>query len=90
MASVGATIIIVVGDSRAQHGTEETADDGTVAMIDGVADDRTGTGADQGTSQLIVIGHGGVAESGHTGKQQGGDEQFGFHEVLHRLTTIPD
>jgi hypothetical protein len=64
---------IVVTDRRAQNGAKKTADHSAVSMIDGIADDRAGTGADQGTSKLIG-GRRGGSEDGQTGQQNYADD----------------
>ncbi len=69
MTNVRRTIIIVIRYDGANHGAQETADNGALTVVDGVPDQRAGSGAKQSACKL-VRGCGDSAESGDAGQKK--------------------
>jgi len=80
---------IIIGNCDTHQGAKEATYDGTVLPTHRITQYSTGTRAKKRAGQLIGS-HGVVAESGQTGHQQDRGYKFGFHDSLHRLSTVPD
>lgn len=82
--------VIVIRDRGTHDGAQESPHHGPFPAVDHVADDRAGPGTQQQTGKLVVGRPGrGAAQGNQADQEKTRDCVPGFHDSLHRLTTVP-